>query len=137
MGKGLRIVLFVVAAIVALVAISILVLYAAGGQDAKDPFTTGIDVIDAPYTLPATVTWRIVGEPATTTVLYVSKVSRPAQDGFAPEDLGYTTTITPTTTVIDGVTLYRADVPKGTVYVRVYADIDGPKWSQEYLMEDS
>jgi hypothetical protein len=133
--RGLKVALIVLGSIIGLVLIALIVLYVAGGQTVVDPFTSGIDVTDAPFTVPGTVTWRLVGAPdATKTLLYVSEVSRPAADGFSPEDLGYTQSFEPRIGIVEGVRVYRADVSRPS-FVRVYAYIDGDhKWSIEYEM---
>jgi hypothetical protein len=137
MHKGLKVGLIILGSLVGIVLLCFIILYVAGGQEVKDPFTTGIDVVDAPWSTPATVTWRLVGLPAgTKTMLCTSEVSRPAADGFAPADLGYTTSIEPRVETEDGAQVYKADVPAGKTFVRVYVE-SGNLWSNEYEMESS
>jgi hypothetical protein len=137
MSRGVRITLIVLGIIVALILIFAITLYIAGGQTVDDPFTSGIDVVNVPYTAPAAVTWRIVGAEAADTALYASAASMAAPGDATPAAAGYTQRIDPRTETIDGVEVYVADVPAGPVYIRVYADIDGPKWSEEFLVEAS
>jgi hypothetical protein len=137
MSRGVRITLIVLGIIVALILLFALTLYIAGGQTVADPFTDGIDVVDVPYTAPAAVTWRIVGTAAEDTALYASAAPIATPGDATPAAAGYTQRIEPRTETIDGIQVYIADVPAGPVYIRVYADINGPKWSEEFLVEAS
>lgn len=133
MHRGVKKALIIVGILAALFIILLLVLIIVGSQEVVDPFTEGIDVIDVPYSAPATVTWRIVGPAASDTALYVSTMSKDVADGTSPQAAGYSQRIEPRKETVDGVEIYRADAPAG--FIRVYAEIGGPKWSSEFEVE--
>jgi hypothetical protein len=130
--RGFKILLVVLGCLLGIVILIPLVLYLMGGTTIEDPFVGGIDVIDAPFTAPATFTWRIEGAPASDTALYIGE-QLDIPPGVTPEQTGLTRVEARTATV-DGKPVYQADVPAGARFVHVYADINGPKWSQEYEM---
>jgi hypothetical protein len=137
MHRGMKITFIVIGSLIALVLLLLITLLIAGSQEVTDPFTSGIDVVSVPYESPATVAWRLVGVEGTT-ALYVSTSSHQVAATTDPAMAGYEQLIEPRIETIDGVQVYAADIEsQEDVYVRVYADIDGIKWSEEFLVEAS